>query len=186
MANISGTSGDDWLDGTEDDDKMEGVGGNDRLNGFGGDDHLQGGQGNDTLGGASGDDLIQGGKGDDRLNGDVGDDVLDGGEGSDRLFGGQGNDTLIGGKGADIISMKGAGSDVLVIGVNDSLVASADQVVNFTQGSDKISAAVSAFSSFISGNTTFLNLDFNGDGTYESQVQFNNAQITITASDFVS
>jgi hypothetical protein len=74
---VSGTPGDDDLDGSDDPDAIEGLEGDDSLYGHGGDD---------TLYGDAGDDLLAGG---------AGDDVLDGGTGDDRLWTGEGADTVV-------------------------------------------------------------------------------------------
>ena len=72
--------------------QLTGTDGNDVLNGWRGKDNLVGGLGDDTLNGVGGDDQLEGGAGNDTLNG---------GEGNDLLNGGAGNDTLNGGTGAD-------------------------------------------------------------------------------------
>ena len=56
MANITGTSGNDILDGTLSGDNISGLAGNDVLNGNDGSDTLIGGAGNDTLNGGAGTD----------------------------------------------------------------------------------------------------------------------------------
>jgi hypothetical protein len=55
----------------------------DVLSGSGGDDELDGGLGEDVLSGSSGNDSLLGGPGEDRLDGGDGTDVLDGGPGLD-------------------------------------------------------------------------------------------------------
>ncbi len=95
-----------WLSGTS---------GNDVLNGMVGRDSLSGGAGNDTLRGGYGADYLAGEAGNDTLRGDVGNDSLFGGDGNDTLIGGYGNDTLDGGSGNDIyIFDKGDGQDHIV------------------------------------------------------------------------
>lgn len=77
MATINGTSGNNILTGTINDDLINGLGGNDQLFGDRGADILNGGSGNDIL------------------RGEVGEDYLDGGAGADDMNGGDGNDTYI-------------------------------------------------------------------------------------------
>ncbi len=101
MADIVGTSGDDVLTGTADNDSITGLAGNDTLNGGDSSDFLDGGAGNDTLNGGDGDDYLQDPTGgNDTLNGGLGNDFLnisrtdvaaaqltfDGGEGDDRIY----------------------------------------------------------------------------------------------------
>jgi Ca2+-binding RTX toxin-like protein len=64
-------------------------------------DNIVGSNGNDTLSGYDGNDKIIGGAGNDILTGDNGNDTLIGGNGNDYLTGGKGNDSLIGGSGTD-------------------------------------------------------------------------------------
>src|SRR5688572_15900292 len=58
MANITGTNGDDVLNGTEKNDVIVGLDGNDVLNGKGGKDVLVGNRGADKHNGGHGDDTI--------------------------------------------------------------------------------------------------------------------------------
>ncbi len=125
---ITGTSGNDTMNGYGQDDTLNGGAGHDILNGNGGEDTLNGGAGDDTILGGLGDDtlngeagldiisggagvdVIHGNDGDDTLlgqahgdflYGDDGDDTLDGGHGDDTLYGGDGIDLLLGGSGDD-------------------------------------------------------------------------------------
>lgn len=113
---LTGTSGDDVLNGRAGDDSLTGGSGNDTLDGGRGKDALRGGNGNDTLNGGSGDDVLNGGNGDDTLIGGVGADTLTGGNGADNLHGGVGDDVLNGGNGQDRLE-GGAGDDMLNGGV---------------------------------------------------------------------
>lgn len=85
---ITGTSGDDIIDGSADPDEISGMDGDDRLYGHGGDD---------TLFGDDGDDMLAGGAGDDILDGGAGNDTLWGGEGADRIIfrDGYGHDVIM-------------------------------------------------------------------------------------------
>ena len=74
---------------------ITGTGGNDNLNGGAGDDVMNGGAGNDQMSGGAGNDIMDGGTGNDQLNGGSGNDILNGGSGNDVLNGDSGNDTLI-------------------------------------------------------------------------------------------
>ena len=101
MAFLSGTAGNNLLNGTANADVILGRAGDDTINGLAGDDALFGNAGNDTISGGAGDDLIFGGRGNDVLRGGLGDDRLEGGAGDDNLDGGRGQDDLVGGLGAD-------------------------------------------------------------------------------------
>ena len=126
---LTGTTGNDTLDGSEVADTIDGGMGADRINGHGGDDLLEGGGGNDNLNGGKGNDKLYGEDGNDSLNGDEGDDLLDGGNGDDELLdraganilrGGDGRDTLVGSGGSTYEG--GAGDDTirLSLGANPS------------------------------------------------------------------
>ncbi|MEG5174783.1 S8 family serine peptidase [Microcoleus sp. B3-D7] len=97
-------SGNDFIIGSSDADRISGDNGNDRILGgsnsdtlFGGADNdvLNGGVSSDILFGDAGSDTLQGGKGDDALNGDSGSDVLVGDGGKDMLTGGLSPDTFV-------------------------------------------------------------------------------------------
>ncbi|KEQ01604.1 RTX toxins and related Ca2+-binding protein, partial [Snodgrassella alvi SCGC AB-598-J21] len=95
--NITGTNGDDILNGGVGNDTLDGNSGNDTLNGNDGNDILWGGYGNDILNGGNGNDILWGDSGYDILNGGAGNDILNGGDrAKDRyLFQrGHGQDTI--------------------------------------------------------------------------------------------
>lgn len=153
---MTGGTGNDWLEGRD---------GDDILNGNSGDDTMIGGAGNDFYYvDAAGDAVIEfGGEGDDTVlhfggsyelsgnvenmrfldgTGNVGvgnalDNTLSGAIGVDQLSGGDGNDTLDGSYGADVLS-GGADADVFVFSAND---ASVKTVTDFEAGNDIISLA---------------------------------------------
>lgn len=133
---LAGSTGDDYIDGGDDDDVIFGINGNDVLFGGSGNDEINGGDDIDDISGEAGDDtlyggyegdLISGGGGDDELIGDLpnlegtdapptstefvrmGNDTLDGGSGHDKLWGGGGADSLIGGEGNDDLVGDGLG-----------------------------------------------------------------------------
>src|SRR5262245_57505458 len=70
MATITGSNGNNVLNGTPADDILNGLGGNDTLNGGAGNDTLDGGTGNDTMNGGDGSDtyLIGANSGTDTIN----------------------------------------------------------------------------------------------------------------------
>lgn len=78
-ATLTGTDGDDILNGTPEDDVIFGGEGDDDINGFAGNDTLCGGDGYDKLDGSDGNDILVGGSEDDTLVGWLGSDVVDGG-----------------------------------------------------------------------------------------------------------
>jgi hypothetical protein len=136
---LSGTTGPDFLRGTQLADQLSGKGGSDLIIGLGGNDFLNGGdgaddiragEGDDRVLGGNGDDLIVGSQGNDRLSGQHGNDNMYGGEGNDRLLGGLGNDNLYGDAGNDRLLGEqgndnlfgGVGNDYLLGGLgNDNL-----------------------------------------------------------------
>jgi len=110
---LTGSTGDNVLNGGEGGDSLSGLAGDDTLIGEGGDDVLLGGDGNDDLldaagrnfvRGEGGDDSIFGGGQFDDLHGNAGADTLRGFDGDDWVRGGQGDDTLDGRAGDDFIS----------------------------------------------------------------------------------
>jgi parallel beta-helix repeat protein len=83
---------------------LSGSGGNDTVQGGTGADSLSGGDQHDQLTGAAGSDTLAGGNGDDTLLGGADRDSLAGGAGNDRLRGQGSTDTLDGGLGTDIVT----------------------------------------------------------------------------------
>jgi Ca2+-binding RTX toxin-like protein len=103
MAGIIGTSMDETLYGTAEDDRIEALDGNDAVHAGAGNDEVLGGDGRDILHGEAGDDLLEGGAGDDFLFPGTGNDMVSGGDGDDFLASSTGSDTLEGGSGDDAI-----------------------------------------------------------------------------------
>lgn len=128
VADITGTAGDDVINGTVGGDVIDALGGDDLVNGMNGADTILGGDGADQIHGQGGDDLIYGGTGDDDLKGQGGDDTLYGGDGADKIDGGNDDDFLSGGFGDDTLT-GGQGSDTLQGG-------SGDDILNGGQGTD--------------------------------------------------
>jgi len=90
---IVGTSSNDNISGTNDDEYIYGGDGADIIDADRGDDIIRGG---------AGDDDIDAGRNDDIAYGDSGNDFIDGGRGEDIIIGGEGNDTLTGGDDNDL------------------------------------------------------------------------------------
>ena len=179
---ITGSRGNNRLNGGSGDDTISGGNGNDRLNGGFGDDNLDGGSGNDRLNGSFGNDNLDGGSGDDTLNGSFGNDNLDGGSGNDTLNGGRnndvlnggfGNDTLNGGTGADTLN-GGAGNDLYIV---DNLGDQVNEVPAFFFGGiDTVESSVSfTLGSFLENLELTGSAAINGIG--------NNINNTITGNN---
>lgn len=98
---------------------VTGTTGNDHLEGGSGADTISGGAGHDTLWGGSGNDLLWGGDGGDLLFGGDDDDSIHSGDGDDEAWGGAGNDTVRGGDGNDTIGGGPSGDDLLLGGEGD-------------------------------------------------------------------
>jgi Ca2+-binding RTX toxin-like protein len=134
-ATITGTNGDDELQGTVLTDVVWLGAGNDTFTDLGGDDVICGGAGNDTLSGGDGNDYIDGGGGNDAISGGADADRIQGGGGNDEITPGDGNDVVRAGKGKDYIA-EGAGNDKVSGG------PAADYVTYlFWDGAIKVTAA---------------------------------------------
>ncbi len=114
-ADFSGGTGNDFLVGGPNEDKLRGGEGDDTLYGEAGSDWIWGGDGRDKVFGQLGDDQLFGGDHDDLVFAGPGNDGVQGHGGDDRLYGENGNDILTGGAGADWLC-GGAGLDLLVGG----------------------------------------------------------------------
>jgi Ca2+-binding RTX toxin-like protein len=97
----SALSGSDFMDLSDDWDRVSGFDGNDEIFGRLGNDYLYGGFGDDQIYGEGDSDFVFGQDGNDVLDGGVGNDTLNGGTGNDWLRGGTGTDEATGGSGAD-------------------------------------------------------------------------------------
>jgi len=163
---ISGGAGNDHIYGnlrsstqgaTDGADAIDTGGGSNYVNGNAGDDTITAGGGSNRLYGGQGNDVIHvTGNGTNHLNGNLGDDTLivdggtndiHGGQGNDTIqatggnnqsFGELGNDVIWGGSGIDRMT-GGSGSDLFVLnGTPNSDRAAWDEIVDFTDGVDKL------------------------------------------------
>ena len=167
---LTGSSGNDFLYGDEEDDLLTGGLGNDQLLGGSGTDFA--GWGNDggaggvtidlalgtakrgtetdtlssieSIGGGTYDDTINGDAAPNTLGGGGGNDTVNGREGNDILSGGDGKDTMDGGVGVDTIS-------VAVSGLGAKINLAADTVIRGAE-TDRIFNIESAIgSNFVDG-----------------------------------
>jgi Ca2+-binding RTX toxin-like protein/subtilisin family serine protease len=93
IANLTGSSSNDALTGSNTANTIRGGNGNDTLRGLDGDDTITGGSGNDNARGGDDDDTLRGEAGNDDLFGEAGADALNGGPDNDDCDGGTGVDT---------------------------------------------------------------------------------------------
>jgi Ca2+-binding RTX toxin-like protein len=156
----------------------------------------------DVIQGNDGDNIIRGGAGVDKLNGAGGNDRLFGGEGSDQLIGGKGKDELYGGERGDTFLLNSvAGSTTKASGrdtIHDFSHKEGDMIdlhlmdantnIGGHQGLDFIGSQ--AFHRIagelrysISGNTTILFGDVDGDGKSDFALEFD-GKIKFQDSDF--
>jgi Ca2+-binding RTX toxin-like protein len=111
---IVGTSGNDNLFGTVENDFIDGGSGNDQIFGSEGVNILWGGEGDDAIYGGSQRDVIRGGSGNDTIFASEGNNDVYGGDGNDTIYTGSGSDYIIGGSGNDTIWL-GGGQDTVVL-----------------------------------------------------------------------
>jgi Ca2+-binding RTX toxin-like protein len=177
---VTGTAGNDYLEGTPDADTINGLGGNDRINGGAdvdtinggdGDDRIIGGIGNDflngdnnndTIYGGDGADTITGGEGNDALYGNAGNNTISGGNGADRIDGGINNDILNGDGGADVI-YGGAGTDTINGGDGNDRLGGNDGVDTIHGNNDNDDIRGGNGNDFLYGDAGDDNIDGQGD-----------------------
>jgi Ca2+-binding RTX toxin-like protein len=165
-----------------------------------------GGVGDDIFNGTSGNDSYDGGVGNDKIYGKDGDDTLSGGDGNDLLVGGMGHDTLAGGLGRDTFAYSK---------IAESMPGAiySDFIQDFIPGTDKIDLSAIDANPVVAGNQAFsfigtgafsglvgelrwqnstdpavpdiLQMDMNGDGVPEMEIQLVGSTTGITAGDFV-
>jgi hypothetical protein len=96
---------------------------------------------------------MQGNAGDDELRGGWGNDRMVGGTGNDKLWGGAGGDFLVGDTGADVFQYFDV-RESQNITLDGALQL--DQIVDFTQGDDKIDLSAIDANINLSGNQAFV------------------------------
>ena len=136
----------------------------------------------ENITGSSYDDIITGNTGANVLRGEAGNDKLIGGNGNDTLLGGLGADKLYGGAGGDRFIFKAAqestvatsgrdtiydfvyaeGDRIDLSGIDASTKIAGDQGFNFI-GSGAFTGTAGQLRSVVSGNTTLITGDTNGD-----------------------
>jgi Ca2+-binding RTX toxin-like protein len=171
---LFGSAGNDTLNGGPDADSMSGGLGNDTYyvddlgdtvdeSGGGGADKVYSSLSSYTLGTDIENGEINVGTGatlngnslDNVLTGSTGNDTFYGENGVDTIHGGGGDDLIRGGAGADILYGE-AGGDTFRYTLNtDSLVASPDQIQDFTSGTDKIDMSAIDANSSVGGDQAF-------------------------------
>ena len=98
----------------------------------------QGGANDNIITGTEATNILNGMGGNDRIWARAGDDLVIGGDGDDEIYGGGGSDTIIGGLGSDTMTGD-SGADIFVFAdIADSLVATADWIMDFVTGTDLI------------------------------------------------
>ncbi len=127
-----GASGDDEIEGDDENNTILGKNGDDILDGRGGDDRVFGDGGNDSVDGGEGDDAVFGGNGQDLVLGGEGNDLLRGGRDTDFLVDTDGADTIFGDTGDDLIVSSGN----LDPATDNDLAAVLLQPMDFTQDAD--------------------------------------------------
>jgi Ca2+-binding RTX toxin-like protein len=202
-----GGDGDDLLKGWNGDDVLFGGTGDDEIVGNLGGDRLVGGRGSDFIDGLTGNydgatDTLIGGAGDDTLVAGKGDDILEGGGSDDVMHGGAGHDNLIGGAGEDVMT-GAAGNDHFVFEqVADSAVGAHDKILDFTAGDDLLDLLSLGLSGFVGngaftgigggevrydvfGSITLLQIDADGDGIADMEIELQGGVGLLTSGDFL-
>jgi Ca2+-binding RTX toxin-like protein len=169
--------------------------------------------GNSTPG-TPGDDVFIGTSGNDTLDGGLGNDQLYGRAGDDTLIGGAGNDLLVGQMGADNLTGD-AGVDTFYYNLTAESAPGAvysDFINDFTPGTDKIDLSTIDANPVAAGDQAFtfigtaafggnagelrwedsltiapdvLQMDVNGDGVPDMEIQLIGSTTGITTTDFI-
>lgn len=105
------------------------------VTGTPGDDHMQGGAGDDRLDGRDGNDDVRGADGNDQLVGGAGNDILFGEAGVDTLSGGSGENFLAGGAGNDVYLFE-RGDGIAIIADGPDYDGAHANVLRFGAGVD--------------------------------------------------
>ncbi|NES82426.1 MAG: calcium-binding protein, partial [Moorea sp. SIO2B7] len=139
---ILGTSGNDSLFGSVENDQIEGLAGNDTIFGSEGINTLLGGDGNDVIYGGSQLDVISGGSGNDTIFASEGNNEIFAGAGDDLIYSGAGDDLINSGSGNDTI-FASEGNNEILAGAGDDLIYGGSQldIINAGSGNDTIFAS---------------------------------------------
>lgn len=173
-----------------DDDILGGVM-DDALHGFGGDDEIRAGAGNDLLEGEFGNDALYGGTGNDILYGGAGADFLTGGTGADTFlyslnpFNPRLHDSMPTAAGKDTILdfARTHGDKIDLSGMDADYNTTGDQSFSFI-GRAAYSGTAGELRYGITGGTTTISGDVNGDGVADFRIMLDRA-ISLIASDFI-
>lgn len=176
---------------------------------------FNGGAGDDTFTAGAGADILNGGDGNDTLNGGAGDDVLNGGAGADALTGGAGADTFVFAQGESIANNNGGISydtidwdasdliDVIGMGIpgsflNAGFFGTETALVDALEGANTLANGIAAgtFGAYYwnDGTNTFLYIDSDGDGVYDTGAAGAGGDVfvkvlglqTFTATEFIA
>ena len=189
---VSAGDGADVVYGRGGNDALQGQGGNDRLFGEAGIDSLNGGDGDDMLYGGADTDSLSGANGNDTLYGEAGDDSLAGNGGIDQLFGGAGADSFLffsGSTGTTLATadrirdFSSAQGDRIDLSFIDAVSGGADDGFSFI-GSDAFTGVAGQLRAVVSGSTTLVSGDVNGDGVADFLIRVDGVH-ALAAGDFV-
>ena len=142
---------------------------------------------------------ISGNVGANRLYGQEGDDIISGGAGNDRIYGGLDRDTMTGEQGLDrfvftdiaestvsradrITDFRVSGNDLIDVSAIDAAPAVGNQTFTFI-GSGAFTGA-GQIRSYISGSSTFIDLNVDSDTTPDMRIQLNGT-VTMDAGMFI-
>lgn len=141
-----------------------GDGGNDFIWGYYGNDTLYGGGDNDTLWGYDGNDTIHGGSGNDYLDGEAGNDYIDG---YTQIGYNTQYDTLYGGSGADTFALAESGTTQYI---PDGWWGADGHASIYDYSYSEGDVVQLSWNDYISGYYSFDYYDFNGNGSYDTQI----------------
>ncbi|WP_420003924.1 Hint domain-containing protein [Arenibacterium sp. LLYu02] len=157
---VRGSGGDDFVEGSGNDDVLYSFAGDDTIDGGGGNDVVYAGDGADSVAGGTGQDTLYGQAGNDTIDGEAGNDVIYAGSGDDRILGGSGNDTMYGEDGQDTFVFEdGFGSDLLYGGDGGADFDIVD--LSALSGAATVNYAFSEYGTFTNGadSATFYQIE---------------------------
>jgi Ca2+-binding RTX toxin-like protein len=185
---LNGGSGNDVLIGNDNSDKLFGGIGNDTLSGDGADDTIDGGVGNDKMSGGGGSDAIVGGAGNDFLAGDDGNDTLDGGDGNDTLVLDVDSDTLVVDKGNDLVILQTVNGSDVIVGFDGNATGGQDKL-SLDAFFDQLGIANADRAALVEikdeGSTVKISVDSNRDSIFESVAVLQTNDAITMGSDII-
>jgi Ca2+-binding RTX toxin-like protein len=153
---IVGGTGNDTVSSGAGNDVISDTSGNTNVSGGAGNNHVTTGDGTDTIATTTGTDTVLAGGGNDTITTGAGNDTIEGGAGNDTIDAGTGLDTVSGGAGADEFVVATESSKFIYTTITDlELGAGGDTISGFSTGANAAAETFNTTAVTLGGGATF-------------------------------